>query len=78
MAQRIPAVKPREVIQVLEAAGFSAEHQTGSHMIMRHGESGRKVTVPYHGRDLKRSTLAAILRQAGLSRQEFLRLLRRE
>ena len=76
MAQRIPAVRPREVIRVLEAAGFLVEHQTGSHVVMRHPEGRRKVTVAYHGRDLKRATLFAILKQAGLSRQEFLRLLR--
>jgi predicted RNA binding protein YcfA (HicA-like mRNA interferase family) len=76
VAQRIPAVKPREVIRALEDAGFLVEHQTGSHVVMRHPESRRKVTVPHHGRDLKRATLFAILKQAAISRQQFLRLLR--
>jgi len=76
VAQRIPAVKPREVVRALEAAGFLVEHQTGSHVVMRHPESKRKTTIPYHRRDLKRATLFGILKQAGLSRQEFLRLLR--
>jgi predicted RNA binding protein YcfA (HicA-like mRNA interferase family) len=61
----------------LETAGFLVEHQSGSHVVMRQPESRRKVTVAYHGRDLKRAMLSAILRQAGLSREEFLRLLRR-
>jgi mRNA interferase HicA len=76
VAQRIPAVKPREVVRVLEAAGFLAEHQTGSHLVMRHPESKRKTTIPYHGRDLKRATLFAILKRPWVPRQEFLRLLR--
>ena len=40
----------------------------------RPGLSGL-VVVPMHRKDLKRGTLAAILRQAGLSRGEFLELL---
>ena len=42
-------------------------HQTGSHAVMRHRtDPALRVTVPMHGRDLKRGTLRAILRAAEL------------
>ncbi len=42
---------------------------------MRNPQTGLSVPVPMHGRELKRGTLAGILREAGLSRDEFLELL---
>jgi len=49
----------------------------GSHHIMRHpGPPVRNVTVPVHGRKaLKRATLNAIIKQAGLTVEEFIALL---
>lgn len=74
-AMRMPSLKPREVVGALERAGFIVERQTGSHVILRHPERAHKVTVPWHNRDLKRDTLASILRQAGLTASHFRRLL---
>ena len=31
---RLPTVRPRQVIQVLERAGFEIDHQTGSHVVL--------------------------------------------
>jgi predicted RNA binding protein YcfA (HicA-like mRNA interferase family) len=45
----------------------------GSHQKLR-GPEGRIVIVPLH-RELKRGTLASILRQAGLTAEEFQALL---
>jgi predicted RNA binding protein YcfA (HicA-like mRNA interferase family) len=71
---RLPTYKPDEVIRKLQKAGFSVDHVTGSHYILRHPD-GRRVVVPYHqGRDLKRGVLRAILRQAGLTPEEFRQL----
>lgn len=72
---RLPALKAREVVRVLERAGWQIDHVTGSHYIMRHPERPGRVVVPYHGnRDLKRGTLASIIRQAGMTEEEFLTL----
>ncbi len=50
--------------------------QSGSHAILRHGsDATRRVTVPMHTRDLKRGTLRSIVRQSGLTVDEFVRLL---
>ena len=70
---RLPALKPDEVIRKLQRAGFETDHITGSHYIMRHPD-GRRTVVPYHaGRDIKRGVLRAIIRQAGLTMGEFLK-----
>jgi predicted RNA binding protein YcfA (HicA-like mRNA interferase family) len=72
--RRLPAVKPRVVVRALERIGFSVVRTRGSHYQLRNPENGRRVTVPYHDRDLSRGTLAAILQQAGLSVEEFSQL----
>ena len=75
---RLPPCRPRVVVRALLRAGFSVHHTTGSHFILRHPAHPRtRVTVPMHNRDLKRGTLASILRQAGLSREDFVELLSR-
>jgi predicted RNA binding protein YcfA (HicA-like mRNA interferase family) len=71
---RLPALKPDEVVRKLQSDGFQIDHVTGSHYIMRHPD-GRRTVVPYHaGRDIKRGVLRAIIRQAGLTVDEFLKL----
>lgn len=72
---RLPACKPAAVIRALERAGLYLDHSTGSHRYFRHPRRPGLVTVPFHNRDLKRGTLLAILKQAGLTREEFLALL---
>lgn len=73
MSPRLPALKPREVIRALERAGFYLHHSTGSHHYFKHADKpGTIVTVAVHARDLKRKTLASIIKQAGMTREEFL------
>ena len=70
---RLPSLKPAEVVRKLQRAGFLIDHVTGSHYILRHPD-GRRAVVPYHaGRDVKRGVLRAIIRQAGLTVDEFLK-----
>ena len=72
----LPVLRPREVVRALERAGFFVHHQTGSHAVLRHGvDPALRVTVPMHSRDLKRGTLRAIVRSAGMSVEEFIALL---
>jgi len=72
---RLPVCKPAEVIRALLRAGFFLDHSTGSHRYFRHPARSGIVTVPFHRKDLKRGTLKSILDQAGLSADEFLKLL---
>ena len=73
MGQRLPALTPRVVIAALQRAGFFIHHASGSHYILKHpADTTLRITVPFHRRDLKRRTLESILKQAGLSHEDFL------
>ncbi|MDQ3937408.1 MAG: type II toxin-antitoxin system HicA family toxin [Chloroflexota bacterium] len=75
MSDRLPAVKPKELITALERRGWQLDRIRGSHHILVHPELRRAVTVPVHTRELKRGTLSAILRSADISRAELADLL---
>jgi len=76
MSQRLPTVKPKEVLRALQRAGFFIHHSTGSHHILKHpGKPELRVTVPMHNKDMKRKTLATIIDQAGYTPEEFIELL---
>lgn len=59
----------REVIAALAKAGFEQISQRGSHMKLRSAD-GRTVIVSGH-REIARGTMRSILRQAGLTAEEF-------
>jgi predicted RNA binding protein YcfA (HicA-like mRNA interferase family) len=71
---KLPVVSGRECAKALGRAGFALKRQEGSHMILRRAEPFAQVTVPDH-RELDRGTLRAIRRGAGISGEEFIRLL---
>jgi predicted RNA binding protein YcfA (HicA-like mRNA interferase family) len=74
---RLPIVGGRRTIHALTRAGFVINRITGSHHVLVFpGDPTRTVTVPVHGgRDLKPGTLRSIIRQAGLTVDEFVSLL---
>jgi predicted RNA binding protein YcfA (HicA-like mRNA interferase family) len=72
---RLPVVSGREVVRALSRIGYRLDHQTGSHLILRHDDPPhRRLTVPDH-RELAKGTLRSLIRQAGLTVEEFSRLL---
>ena len=77
MNERLPAVKPKELIKALEQKGWQLDRIRGSHHILIHPEQRRALPVPVHNRELKTGTLTSILRVAGVSREELTRLLKR-
>jgi predicted RNA binding protein YcfA (HicA-like mRNA interferase family) len=66
---KLPVLSGAEVIRGLEQLGFVQVRQRGSHVVLRRGGSG--TVVPLH-KPVKIGTLAGILRQAGVSQDEFL------
>ena len=64
-------LKPSKVIKALERAGFVVDHVTGSHYILKKGSL--RTSVPYH-KTIKTGTFRSILKQAGLSVEEFTEL----
>ncbi len=73
---RLPTVKPQQVIHALERAGFEVDHQTGSHVVLRRASDDCRVVVPWHNRDLGRGLTLQIVKSAGLTRDEFVELLK--
>jgi len=71
---KFPILKPNEVIKALESIGFRIIISRGSHIQLKRGNL--LVTVPFHGKDIKTETLKSILRQARLTLDEFLEILK--
>ena len=75
MSDRLPSLRPQEVIRALERAGWTVDRQRGSHISMKKSGEAHLVVVAMHRRDLPRGTLAAIIKDSGLTQEEFLKLL---
>ena len=75
MRRELPVLKPRQVVAALERAGFEARRQTGSHVIVYKPDIHYPISIPQHPRDLPKGALRAIIRQAGLTVDQFLSLL---
>jgi len=71
---RLPRISGQECVKALGRAGFYKKRQEGSHLILRRDEPFAQVVVPDHA-ELDRGTLRAIIRQAGLSVEEFVQLM---
>lgn len=74
---KLPALTPKQVLRALLRAGFYIEHQRGSHARLRHPlKHYVRVTIPCHADfDLPISVVLSIMKQAELSRDEFLSIL---
>jgi predicted RNA binding protein YcfA (HicA-like mRNA interferase family) len=66
---KLPIVSGAETIRAMEILGFVIVRQRGSHIVLRRGSGG--CVVPNH-REIKTGTLAGILKQAGVSSDEFI------
>jgi predicted RNA binding protein YcfA (HicA-like mRNA interferase family) len=62
--------KAREVLARLQRAGFAIKRQSGSHVVLRHGD-GRQTYVAMHPGDIPSGTYRAILKQVELTDAEF-------
>ena len=74
---KLPRLKPKEIVRALVRAGFFIYHQKGSHVQLRHhAKLHLRVTIPFHSSfDLPSEIVASIMRQAELTRDEFMDLL---
>lgn len=68
---KLPVLKPKELITILHKVGFEIDHITGSHYIMYRSTDGKRVSVPYHTKDLPPGTLHSILKSADLKREDL-------
>jgi mRNA interferase HicA len=76
MLARLPGARAKEVIRALERAGFVRLGQNAtSHLILRHLITKRLTVVPIHSKELPRWLLKKIIKDAGLSENDFRSLL---
>jgi predicted RNA binding protein YcfA (HicA-like mRNA interferase family) len=71
MSDKLPALTPDEMIMALKKAGFIIVRQTGGHIILHKNGLLRPIPVPKHPGNLKRSLQNKIIREAGLTNEEF-------
>ena len=67
-------INPNEIAKALLKIGFFKIHQKDSHLRLGNTD-GRKVTIAIHNKPLSKGTLASILRQAKISKEELFRIL---
>lgn len=71
---KLPVVSGKEFVKRLKKKGFEFVHQEGSHMIIRlNVEPYTKLSVPNH-KELDRGLLRSLIKDAGISVNEFIRL----
>ena len=72
---KLPIISGADLVKAFAKIGYKKDHQTGSHIILRNNTPPhRRLTIPNH-REIAKGTLRAVIRQAGLSREEFFELL---
>jgi predicted RNA binding protein YcfA (HicA-like mRNA interferase family) len=72
---KLPVISGIKAVKALTRVGFSIDHQTGSHIIMRKdGSKSVTISVPKH-KEMKAGTLRILIKQAGLTVDDFLKLL---
>lgn len=73
---KLPVLSGKEVIKLLKKIGFEEKRQKGSHIILvKETAQGKKAVVVPNHKEIDKGTLLEIIRQSGLTREEFLKLL---
>ncbi|MDP2684509.1 MAG: type II toxin-antitoxin system HicA family toxin [bacterium] len=68
---KIPSFKPIKLIRKFERMGYTKDRQKGSHIILYHHSLKRRIVIPMHIKDIPRGTLLSIIKQSGLTKEEF-------
>ena len=71
---KLPRISGQECVRFLVKLGFEVKRQHGSHIILRRNTPFSQVVVPDHS-ELDTGTLRGILRLAGISPEDFTKLL---
>lgn len=72
---KLPVVSGKETLKALSKIQYEVDHQKGSHIILRLNKHPyRRITIPNH-KEIAKGTLRAILRECGLTIDEFVNLL---
>jgi len=66
-----PSLTPKELIKILERKGFVLKRIHGSHHYYINPSTPKIAVVPFHNKDLPKGTLHAILKQAGIDKDDI-------
>jgi predicted RNA binding protein YcfA (HicA-like mRNA interferase family) len=72
---KLPAITSKKLVKIFKSLGFEIDHISGSHFVFYRLADKKRVTIPCHNRDIPKGTLLAILRQAGIDKNELKNLL---
>jgi predicted RNA binding protein YcfA (HicA-like mRNA interferase family) len=76
MPPKFANLRAEQVVRALKKGGYYIHETSGSHVQMKHLNKPGRVTIPYHKRfDLPKHIVKSIVRQAGLTNQEFFDLI---
>ena len=73
---RLPVLSGREALRAFERDGWTFARQQGSHLIMEKDGIPENLSIP-NDRELAKGTLRNLIKTAGLTRRQFMELLRR-
>lgn len=72
---KLPVLSGADAVKAFQKLGYQFNVQHGSHIILRHTNSPyRRLSIPNH-RELAKGTLRALIRESGLTLDEFFQLL---
>ena len=71
---KLPVISGVDCVKALGKLGFEVYRQRGSHIVVVRKSPPSQTTIPNH-KELDRGTLRAIIRQTGLTVEEFIALL---
>lgn len=72
---RLPVISGREAVRAFERAGWKVSRREGSHIILTKAGMAVTLSVPDH-REVRRGTLRSLIRNAAMTVEEFVSLLR--
>ena len=75
-SRRITPISPKKLIKVFEACGFCVDGQSGSHRVMRKQGHRKNIVITVHGgREIQPPLVLDCIKRAGLTREEYFRIL---
>ena len=73
---KLPAIKGKQLLKILQGVGYILDHIQGSHHVLRRAD-GKKTTIPIHGnKEIPKGTLLGILTDLDISKEELVSLLK--
>ncbi|WP_017296001.1 type II toxin-antitoxin system HicA family toxin [Geminocystis herdmanii] len=60
MSDKLSSITCKKALRKLKKAGFTENHQKGSHLVLKHSD-GRMAVLPMHNQDIPKATLYSIV-----------------